>query len=345
MTQQVFRVCQGRLRGRFGFVLLVTLLPVLLVLGLLTGILYGAVQIPIHTLVDAAVTPVPHWGAAETILIQVRIPRVVTAALVGAGLAMAGVAMQTALRNPLAEPYLLGVSSGASFGAVSVIILGISLPLSFAAFTGGLVALSITLLLGRLRGNVQTTRVILAGVAVTALFSAFTSFIIFRSRDNDSYRQVLHWLLGSLSSVTWQSGLVAGISLALFGGTLVVFARLLDVLLLGDEEIHSLGLNTRFVRSAVLAVAALLSAGMVSVSGAIGFVGLIVPHIAQRMVKLTQRGLLIVSALLGALLLVVADTFSRTIVAPEELPVGITTSILGAVAFAFIMMQRKEVES
>lgn len=315
----------------------------LLCASLVLGTLFGSISIPFSSLNAALTTPQAEWGASETILMQVRIPRVVTAALVGAGLAMAGAAMQTALRNPLAEPYLLGISSGASFGAVCVLLLGATVALPLAAFSGGLIALAATLLLGRMRGEAQATRVILAGVAVTALFSACTSLTIFQSRDNDSYRQVLHWLLGSLSSVTWESAAVAGISLALFGGALVVIARLLEVLLLGDEEIHSLGLNVRVTRGVVLVIASLLAAGMVSVSGAIGFVGLIVPHIVRGLTRLGQRALLIISALAGGLLLVLADGFSRLIVAPQELPVGITTSIIGAIVFAIIMLRKGEV--
>ncbi|RZT66994.1 FecCD family ABC transporter permease [Leucobacter luti] len=323
--------------------LLGAILVILLLGALALGTLLGAVRIPMSALPSAMSTPIADWGPEETILLQVRIPRVLTAALVGAGLAMAGVAMQTALRNPLAEPYLLGISSGASFGAVCVILSGLAVALPFAAFAGGLLALTATLVLGRMRGDAQATRVILAGVAVTALFSAFTSLTIFQSRDSDSYRQVLHWLLGSLSSVTWESAGVASGSLLIFGGALVIVARLLDILLLGDEEIHSLGLDVRRVRAGVLIAASLLAAGMVSVSGAIGFVGLIVPHIVRSILRLSQRSLLVLSAIAGALLLVLADTFSRTVVAPQELPVGITTSILGAVVFAVIMLRKREV--
>ena len=335
----------AEVRPRSRAVALVAVLGALLAVALVVAVLFGAVPVPPHALLTAVSSPPSTWGPEETILVQVRIPRVITAAFVGAGLAMAGVAMQTALRNPLAEPYLLGISSGASFGAVCVLLLGVGLALPLAAFAGGLLALGATLLLGRARGDSQATRVILAGVAVTALFSAFTSLVIFQSRDNDSYRQVLHWLLGSLSSTTWESALVAGITLMLFGSALVVVARLLDVLLLGDEEIHSLGLDVRRSRAGVLVLSSLLAAGMVSVSGAIGFVGLIVPHIVRRLTRLTQRGLLVASALAGALLLVSADVLSRVVAAPQEIPVGITTAIFGSVVFALIMLQRREVGS
>lgn len=330
-------------RGRG--VLLAVVLAAGLLIALTGATLFGAVRLPLDALAAALSSAPSTWGPDETILVQVRIPRVIASALVGSGLAMAGVAMQTALRNPLAEPYLLGISSGASFGAVSVLILGVRLALPLAAFFGGLIALGATLFLGRARGDSQATRVILAGVAVTALFSAFTSFIIFQSRDNDSYRQVLHWLLGSLSSVTWGSVLVTGVSLLLFGGALIVVGRLLDVLLLEDQEIHSLGLDVRRSRAGVLVLASLLAAGMVSVSGAIGFVGLIVPHIVRRITRLSQRALLACSALAGALLLVLADALSRIVAAPQEIPVGITTAVFGALVFALILLQKREAGS
>lgn len=316
-----------------------------LVLSLIASMIFaaslGAVNLPIETLGTALSTPIDNWSTQELILMQVRIPRVFTAALVGAGLAASGVALQTTLRNPLAEPYLLGISSGASLGAVSVILLGLSIALPFAALLGGLAALVVTLILSGMQARMSAERVILAGVAVTALFSAVTSLVIFQSPDSDSYRQVLHWLLGSLASSTWTSVSIAAVTLIIFGTILLLLSRLLGLFHLSDDEIHSLGVNTRVARSGVLTVAALLAAGMVSVSGSIGFVGLIVPHIAKPLAKGSSRRHLISSILLGGLLLVWADTFSRLVVIPKELPVGITTSMLGAVAFAIIMIRQQ----
>ncbi|WP_120003208.1 FecCD family ABC transporter permease [Nesterenkonia muleiensis] len=329
-------------RGLPGLVV-ITVLAVGLVVSLISAVSLGAVDLPMRGIWQALTTDSEHWQMQETILVQVRIPRVLTAALVGAGLALAGAVLQRTLRNPLAEPYLLGISSGASLGAVSVILLGVALFLPLAAFAGGILALAATLGLGSGPAGMTTERVILAGVAVTAFFSALTSLVIFRSPDSDGYRQVLHWLLGSLASSTWQTVTIAGITVLIFGGLLLASARLLGLFHLSDAEIEALGINTRRARGTVLVFAALLAAGMVSVSGAIGFVGLIVPHVAGALVKGSETKRLIASLLIGALLLIWADTFSRTVLLPEELPVGITTAILGATAFAVIMIRRRRV--
>jgi len=320
----------------------VAVLIMALVASLLTAASFGAISLPLSTLQNVVQTPSESWGTYEIILMQVRLPRVLTAALVGGGLALAGVALQTTLRNPLAEPYLLGISSGASLGAVSVILLGVTLALPLAALAGGILALTVTLVLSGTQSHMSAERVILSGIAVTALFSAITSLIIFRSPDSDSYRQVLHWLLGSLASSSWPNVAIAGTTLLVFGGILLSISRLLNVFLLGDDEISSLGINSRRTRAWILTVAALLAAGMVSISGSIGFVGLMVPHLAKPLATGSIARHLLASLLIGSLLLVWADTFSRVVVLPQELPVGITTSLLGAVAFAAILVRQKK---
>lgn len=330
-----------RADGAWRFALLAALLAVALAGSLAVAASFGAVPIGPQSMRAVLQAPPALWGTHEIIFFEVRLPRVATAALVGAGLALAGVALQTVLRNPLAEPYLLGISSGASLGAVSVILLGASLALPVAALLGGLLALGSTLLLSGSQAGLSAERVILAGIAVTAFFSAITSLVIFQSPDSDSYRQVLHWLLGSLASATWQSATIAAVTLLVFGTALFSMSRLLGAFRLSDEEVQSLGIGVRRSRALVLATAALAAAGMVSISGAIGFVGLIVPHLARPLARGSIVRHLVASVLVGALLLVWADTFSRLIVAPRELPVGITTSILGAIAFAVIMLRQR----
>lgn len=320
-------------------------LAVALTLSLVFAGTVGAVEVPWQTAISAIGTDPHSWGAGEIILLQVRIPRVLTAACVGAGLALSGVALQTTLRNPLAEPYLLGVSSGASLGAVSVILLGFTIALPFAAFFGGVLALSITLLLSGSRRTPSSERVILAGVATTALFGAVTSLTIFQSPDSDSYRQVLHWLLGSLSGSNWTSVAIGGLTLLVFGTALFASARLLGAFKLGDDDIQSLGINVRSSRIWVLSLSALVAAGMVSISGSIGFVGLIVPHLARPFAAGSITKHLTAAGLIGALLLTWADTFSRVVAHPQELPVGITTSVLGAGAFGVIMFRQQRRES
>ncbi|MGO1544099.1 MAG: FecCD family ABC transporter permease [Gulosibacter sp.] len=338
-TLELNRPVRASRTGRFAAT--VAVLALCLVASIILAALFGAVTLPLDTF-DTAVTTPPHlWDSNQIILMQVRIPRVLTAAIVGAGLAISGVALQTTLRNPLAEPYLLGISSGASLGAVSVILLGVGLMLPVAALLGGTLALLATLILSGARTRMPAERVILGGVAVTALFSALTSLVIFRSPDSDSYQQVLHWLLGSLASSSWQSVSIAGAAFAIFGTVIFCFSRLLSLFLLNDDEVASLGINTRQARAGVLTVAAMLAAGMVSVSGAIGFVGLIVPHLARPLARGSVIRHLVSATLIGAILLVWSDTFSRLIALPEELPVGITTSVLGAIAFAIIMIRQR----
>ena len=328
--------------ARSRFAVAAALLLAALLASLFLAASVGAVPIPWQTLASALSTDPTSWSTQEVILTQVRLPRVLTAACVGAGLAVSGVALQTALRNPLAEPYLLGVSSGASLGAVSVILLGLSLALPFAAFVGGTLALAVTLFLSGGQRQSSSERVILAGVATTALFSACTSFIIFQSPDSDSYRQVLHWLLGSLGGSNWSTVLIATVTLAVFGSALATSSRLLAVFKLSDNDIESLGINVRVSRAWVLSLAALVAAGMVAVSGAIGFVGLIVPHLARPLASGSVTKHLVASALVGALLLTWADTLSRIAAQPQELPVGITTSVLGAIAFGVIMFRQQK---
>lgn len=328
--------------GALPFAVPMVALCVALLLSLLIAVSFGSVQIPFKTLLAAPFTTADAPSTHEVILLQVRIPRVLTAACVGAGLAISGVALQTTLRNPLAEPYLLGVSSGASLGAVAVMLLGLTLALPFAAFLGGTVALGVTLSLSGGRNASSSQRVILAGVATTALFSACTSLIIFQSPDNDSYRQVLHWLLGSLAGSTWQSVQISTLTLLVFGLALAASSRVLGMFKLGDDEVASLGVNTRRSRIWILSLAALVAAGMVSVSGSIGFVGLIVPHLARPLAGGSAARHLAASAVIGSLLLVWADTFSRLVVQSRELPVGITTSLLGAIAFGVIMFRQQK---
>jgi iron complex transport system permease protein len=276
----------------------------------------------------------------QIIFAEVRIPRVLTGLCVGAGLALSGLVLQVTLRNDLAEPYLLGVSSGASVGAVAVLIYGLALALPVAAFVTGLLALFITVFISGFRGQVTVYKVVLAGVSVSALFSAITSLMIFAAPQTDSYRQVLHWIIGSLSSANWDSVIISAITLVVFGGVLLALTRLLDIFQLEDIEIAGLGVNTKLSRILLMMIAALLAAGMVSVSGAIGFVGLMVPHLARAFARSSIRQQALLSAVFGSLLLVTADTVARLIILPEELPVGIATSILGAIALCIIMTKK-----
>lgn len=277
----------------------------------------------------------------DGIVWELRMPRVLTAAAVGAGLALSGAVMQALTRNSLADPYLLGLSSGASLGAVSVLLLGVAVLLPLAAFLGALLALGLTLLLASSLGRITPTRTVLAGVAVSAFAGAVTSFVIFWTVTGDSYREILAWLLGSLSGARWPAVAIAGTAIILVGIPIMATGRLLDSFAFGDTSAAALGVNVQGTRWALLAGTALLTGAMVSVSGSIGFVGLILPHAVRLLVGPGHRALLPLSALVGAIFLVWADTIARTLFDPRELPVGIVTALVGAPIFALLLTRRR----
>ena len=278
----------------------------------------------------------------DGIVWELRMPRVLTAAFVGAGLALSGAVMQALTRNPLADPYLLGLSSGASLGAVSVLLLGIAVLLPVAAFLGALLALVLTLGLASALGRITPTRTVLAGLAVSALAGAITSFVIFWTVTGDSYREILSWLLGSLSGARWPAVAIVGIAIVVVGIPIMFTGRLLDSFAFGDTAAAALGVNVQGTRWTLLAGTAVLTGAMVSVSGSIGFVGLILPHAVRLLVGPGHRALLPLSALTGAIFLVWADTLARTLFDPRELPVGIVTALIGAPIFALLLARRRE---
>ncbi|MRG59187.1 iron chelate uptake ABC transporter family permease subunit [Agromyces sp. CFH 90414] len=279
----------------------------------------------------------------DAIVWELRVPRVLTAAAVGAGLALCGAVMQALTRNPLADPYLLGLSSGASVGAVVVLVLGMSLALPLAAFAGALAALAATLGLARAAGGLNPTTTVLAGLAVSAVFGAVTSLVIFWSATNDSYREILNWLLGSLAGTDWGSVALAGGALLVVGAPLLLAGRTLDAFTFGDSAAAALGVHVARTRGLLLVATALLTGALVAVSGAIGFVGLILPHAVRLVVGAGHRALLPLSALAGAVFLVWVDTGARTLFDPRELPVGILTALVGGPVFAVLLIRSRVV--
>ena len=277
----------------------------------------------------------------DAIVWELRLPRVLTAAAVGAGLTLAGAVMQSLTRNPLADPYLLGLSSGASLGAVAVLVLGVAVALPLAAFAGAAVALVATLALAGSLGTLTPTRTVLAGLAVAQLCAAGTSFVIFWSSTGDSYREILSWLMGSLGATSWTTVAISGTALVVVGAALASAGGTLDAFAFGDTAASALGVDVRRTRWLMLTGVALLTGALVSVSGAIGFVGLVLPHATRLLVGGRHRLLLPLSALIGATFLIWADTAARTLFAPRELPVGILTALIGAPVFAWILWHRK----
>lgn len=271
---------------------------------------------------------------------QFRLPRTLLAALAGAGLALAGALMQVTVRNPLAEPYILGVSSGASVGAVLVIVLGSAalggLSMNVAAFAGALAACAAVWALALKSGSLSPTRMILAGVALGTLLSAVTSYLTI-STDAQNVVGVLFFLLGSVSAATMPSLIGPAVALVIAASVAALLARSLNALMTGDESAASLGIDAAKLRGLLLVIASLLTGAVVSVSGGIGFVGLVVPHIARIAVGADHRRLLPITVLGGAVFLVVADLMARTVAAPTEIPLGILTAFVGAPFFLWLM--------
>ena len=283
----------------------------------------------------------PFTPVQEAIVWQGRGARVVAAAAVGAGLAVAGTVVQAVVRNPLADPYLLGVSSGAALGAVAVLVLGVAVLLPVAAFAGAVAALLLTLALAASRGGLPPVRTVLAGVAVGQACSALVSLVIFWSTTGDSYREILSWLMGSLGGITWPEALLAVGATLVLGGALASRSRVLDAFALGDVAASSLGVDVRRARWVLLVGVTMLTAVLVSVSGAIGFVGLVVPHAVRLVLGARNHRVLPVAALTGAIFLLLADTAARTLFDPRELPVGILTAAVGAPVFAVLLRRSR----
>ncbi|OIQ28890.1 MAG: ABC transporter permease [Alphaproteobacteria bacterium MedPE-SWcel] len=328
--------------GRYGLSLILG--ATVLVALLLLSVLYGATRIPLAE-VFAAISTGLGFGSAEPeplqrIILDLRLPRALFAALIGAGLGLVGVVLQTTTRNDLADPFLFGLSSGAAAGAVFVItvtgdILGLwTLPL--AAFSGGLVASGIVLLLVRSLQSSAPEKLILAGLAVSFLFAAITNYLIF-SGDNRAAHSVIFWMLGGLGLARWETLPLVGAGVALIATYAMWRSRWLDALLAGDITAASLGVPVGHLRTRMFLISALATAAFVSVAGVIGFVGLMVPHIARGLAGPLHRRLLPMAAVIGAVLLTASDILSRLILAPQELPVGIVTTSVGS-AFVFLLL-------
>ncbi|MBD9415331.1 iron ABC transporter permease [Pseudomonas sp. PDM16] len=282
------------------------------------------------------------WSEGQAQIVWViRAPRVLLGALVGAGLALIGCALQAATRNPLADPHLLGVSSGAAFGAVLVLLyLGefagaLSLPLG--AFVGALASLLLVLAVA---GRLHSERLLLGGVAVSFLLMALSNLLLFMSNPHAA-SAVLFWMLGGLGSARWDSLWLPALCLGLAMPLLLGLARALNALLAGEQAAVSLGLAPNRVRLLVFVVTSLLTGVLVALSGAIGFVGLMLPHVARRLVGADHRRLLPISALLGALFLVWADVVARCLMAPQDLPIGIVTAACGGLFFILLLRRRR----
>lgn len=279
----------------------------------------------------------------EGIIWNYRLPRALVAGACGAGLATAGVVLQALLRNPLADPYLLGISAGASTGAVLVAIIGVgagALSMSVGAFVGALAAFALVVVLARgARGARNAGQIILAGIAGSQLFNALTSFLITASASAEQARGLMFWLLGNLSGVRWPAVWLA-LPVVLAGLLLCLWhRRALDAFTFGSDAAAALGIPVRRVQVLLVACSALMTAVLVSIVGSIGFVGLVIPHAVRLLAGPRHTRLLPLSALCGALFLIAADVLSRTLIKGQVLPIGVITALVGAPVFALILIR------
>lgn len=319
----------------------------LLVLSVSAGVSLGAVSIPLSTvwgIVANKLSPglvETAWTAGrESIVWDVRFPRVILGALVGAGLAVTGAVLQPLTRNPLADPHLLGVSSGAAFGAILALLhtgmfLGL-LTVPLMAFAGALAATMTVPAVAAMTRSMQADRLVLSGVAVAFIFTALGNLLVFLG-DPRAANSVVFWMLGGLGLAQWSHLLVPLGVLVLALCFLLPQARNLNALAMGDETAATLGINVPLLRVTLFLVTALLTGTMVAFSGAIGFVGLMVPHLVRMVFGSDNAVVLPASAILGALVLIWADLAARLIMAPEDMPIGVVTGLVGGMAFIWLM--------
>jgi iron complex transport system permease protein len=316
--------------------LTLVLIAGLLVVGL-GALAFGGVHLPLGE-VWAGLRGAASEPQASIIVREIRLPRVLLAMLVGAALAVSGTALQALLRNPLADPYVLGISSGAALGAIIALWIGgkVAAASPLVAFAGALVTMAWVYLLGRRAGRLASYTLVLAGVITASFLSAVILFVLTLLSTRD-VRGIAFWLMGDLSLVT-DTQLRVLLPVVAFGVlALYAFAKDLNVLLLGEEEAAHLGVNVARVQTTVYLLASLLTGVAVSVSGAIGYLGLLVPHLGRMVVGNDHRTLLPTAALGGAIVLTLSDTLARTVVAPAELPVGAVTALAGAPVFIYLL--------
>ena len=328
------------------YALLLIGLGALLLVSCVVSLGFGPARVPVdvvwrillHKLFGIGVQD---WSAGQDHIVWlIRVPRMLLGALVGAGLALIGAVLQAATRNPLADPHLLGVTSGATLGAVIVVlhvgeIVGL-LTLPIAAFIGALLSMLVVLMIASRHGRLDSDRLLLCGVAVSFVMMAIANLLLFMG-DHRASSAVMFWMLGGLGLARWELLTVPALSVLLGLILLLGMARPLNALMAGEQTAVTLGLNARAVRLRVFVIASLMTGVLVSISGSIGFVGLMVPHIARRLVGAEHRRLLPVCLLLGSVFLMWVDVAARTLIAPEDLPIGIATAAIGGLFFIGLM--------
>ena len=323
----------------------------IIIIAIATSI--GSVPIPLGTTASIIVDKLPFvdltptWDiGTATIILDIRLPRVILAGLVGAALAIAGATYQGLFRNPLADPYLIGVAQGASLGAVIGFLLPAAWNLSglgiipVFAFIGAVLSTVVVYLLSRVGKTLPVTTLILAGVALSALLGSIVSYLIINSGDR--IHGIIFWIMGSFSMSRWQEVLIVLPYIAVGTAIIIIFARLLNVMQLDEEQAQQLGVNVERFKLILLGAATLITAASVSFVGTIGFVGIIIPHAVRLIWGADHRFLLPLSIFTGAIFMILTDLVSRTVLAPTEIPIGVITAICGAPFFLYLLRRRKK---
>lgn len=336
------------LRYNVVFMVLIAVLVVLFVMaiGVISSNLDAetAYKIVVNKIAGSEVYQ-PTWQLIhETIIWEVRLPRVLLSMICGSGLAVCGVLMQCVTKNPIADPYILGLASGASTGAVFVIVMGgVGLAsVSMGAFIGTLICSVLVFVIGTEMGkNTSTTRLILSGLAISTIFTALTDLIISLAKNASQVKSALFWTMGSLGGATWELLPLPFFVLCLVMGVVIAISKSLDLLLFGDDNATMLGMNVNLVKTFIVVIASLLTSVLVSATGAIGFLGLMVPHIARILSGNGHKKLVPMAAVVGAIFLLCCDLFAKNAFYPKDLPIGIITSLIGGPFFLWMLTDKK----
>lgn len=324
----------------------VLILCAILCVSLITALQFGSTFIPLDQIIQALMSVADPNATAtmtDTIITDIRLPRLIYSVLTGIGLSLVGLLMQTVTRNALADPYVLGVSSGASTGAVFAIIMG-GLPLLgsyntpiFAALGAALSIILVLLCVGKSNSPVK---LILIGMGMTGIFSALTMMIIYGAKHEAQVRSAMFWLLGSFAGIQWGDLPLTAIIVTLFMLYIYMFNQDLDVLLLGNHEAAQMGLSVKQLQLSIVIISSIVIATLVSKVGVVGFIGLIIPHLARIIGGPKHKHTLLFSTLIGSIVMIWSDVLSRALYSPEEIPIGVLTSLLGAPLFIWIIMNR-----
>lgn len=322
------------------------ILYVILCISLVTALQFGSTFISLDQIIPALMAmmdPNATTSMTNTIITDIRLPRLIYSVLTGIGLSLVGLLMQTVTRNALADPYVLGVSSGASTGAVFAIIMG-GLPFLgqyntpiFAALGAAISIIMVLLCVGKSNSPVK---LILIGMGMTGIFSALTMMIIYGAKHEAQVRSAMFWLLGSFAGIQWGDLPLTAIIVTLFMLYIYMFNQDLDVLLLGNHEAAQMGLSVKQLQLSIVIISSIVIATLVSKVGVVGFIGLIIPHLARIVGGPKHRNTLLFSALIGSIVMIWSDVLSRALYSPEEIPIGVLTSLLGAPLFIWIIMNR-----